>query len=168
MPSNASVLSQLMIAERPSLLRRLTQIVGSEPAAEDVAQSLFMRLQCVDDDLRIANKRSFLFRLASNLAIDHLRAERTRARIQAEAHALLWDDGDVPDPRQIALANEELARVLKAAALLPEPTRGIFRLHRFEGLRQSEVANRYGVSVTTVEKHVRRAMSALRKARDSA
>lgn len=167
MTSNAAALSLLMIAEHPSLLRRLARIVGSEPAAQDVAQTLFMRLQRIEDDPPIANKRSYLFRLASNLAIDHVRAERTRERIQTEAHALLWDDMDVADPREVAVANDELARVLKAAGALPEPAKTMFRLYRIEGMRQSEVASRYGVSVTTVEKHIRRALAALRQARDA-
>lgn len=167
MTSNAAALSMLMIAERPSLLRRLARIVGSEPAAEDVAQTLFVRVQRIEDDPPIINRRSYLFRLASNLAIDHVRAERTRERIQAEAHALLWDDMTIPDSQEIAVATEELARVLKAAEALPEPAKTMFRLYRFEGMRQSEVASRYGVSVTTVEKHIRRALAVLRQAREA-
>ncbi|WBO23895.1 RNA polymerase sigma factor [Sphingomonas abietis] len=156
----------MLIAERPMLVRRLARIVGSEPVAEDVAQSLYLRVQRVEDDPPINNKRSFLFRLASNLAVDHVRAEQSRARMQAEAQALLWSELAPPDPEQAASLNIELARVLKAAATLPEPTKSIFRLHRFEGLRQSEVAAHQGVSVTTVEKHVRRALAILRRARD--
>ncbi len=166
MSTNAIALSRMLIAERPSLVRRLTRIVGSEPVAEDVAQSLYLRVQRVEDDPPIANKRSFLFRLASNLAVDHVRAERSRAKVQAEAEALLWSELETPDPEQTVSLNIELARVLKAAAALPEPTKSIFRLHRFEGLRQSEVATRCGVSVTTIEKHVRRALTILRRARD--
>jgi RNA polymerase sigma-70 factor (ECF subfamily) len=37
-----------------------------EPAAEDVAQSLYLRALRVEDDPSIVNKRSFLFRLARN------------------------------------------------------------------------------------------------------
>ncbi len=144
MPTNAVALSRMLIAERPSIVRRLARIVGSEPAAEDVAQSLYLRIQRVEDDLPIANTKSFLFRLASNLAVDHVRAEQRRARVQAEAEAFLWSELATPDPEQAASLNIELARVLKAAAALPEPTKSIFRLHRFEGLRQSEVAARYG------------------------
>lgn len=168
MPSNALVLSRLLITERSTLMRLLVRILGSELVAEDVAQNLYLRVQRVEDEPPIINKRSFLFRLASNLAIDHIRAEQTRARIQAEAHALLWDELATPDAAQIAIAKVELQRVLKAAASLPEPTRTIFRLHRFDGMRQSEIAALRGVSVTTVEKHVRRALSVLRNARDRA
>lgn len=166
MSSNAAALSDMLILERASILRRLARIVGSEPAAEDVAQSLYLRVQKIDDSIAIVNKKSFLFRLASNLAIDHVRAERTRDRIQAEADAFLWADFKQLCPEQIVAAEAELQQVLAAARALPEPTRSIFRMHRFDGMRQSDVAARLGVSLTTVEKHVRRALDILRSARD--
>ncbi|MFC3443411.1 RNA polymerase sigma factor [Sphingobium rhizovicinum] len=166
MSSNAAALSDMLILERASIIRRLVRIVGSEPAAEDVAQSLYLRVQRIDDSIAIVNKRSFLFRLASNLAIDHVRAEGTRARIQAEAEAFLWADFAQPGPEEIVAAEAELQQVLTAARTLPEPTRSIFRMHRFDGLRQSDVAAKLGVSVTTIEKHVRRALDILRAARD--
>ena len=56
-------------------------------------------------------------------------------------------------------------RVLAAAEHLPEPTRTIFRLHRLQGMTQAEVARRQGVSVTTVENHVRSALQRLAWAR---
>jgi RNA polymerase sigma factor (sigma-70 family) len=165
MPSNAAALSLLLASERAALVRWVARIVG-EPAAEDVAQKLYLRVQRIEDHPPIANKRSFLFRMARNLAIDHVRAEQSREAIQAEAHAFLWEAIDPPNPEEQSIARAELDRVLRAAATLPEPTRSIFRLHRFDGLRQSEVAAHFGVSVTTVEKHVRRALGILRKARD--
>lgn len=165
MSSNAADLSQLLTDERLALVRWVARIVG-EPAAEDVAQKLYLRVQRIEDDPPIANKRSFLFRMARNLAIDHVRAEQSREAVQAEAHAYLWEDLSSADPERDAIARAELARVMRAAAILPEPTKSIFRLHRFDGLKQSDVAARFGVSVTTVEKHVRRALAILRAARD--
>ena len=75
MPTNAVALSRLLLAERPSLLLLAQRIVGSLPAAEDVTQSLWFRVQRIEDDPPILNKRAYLFRLASNLATDRRRAE---------------------------------------------------------------------------------------------
>ena len=63
------------------------------------------------------------------------------------------------------MAQDELQRVLAAADHLPEPTRTIFRLNRLQGLTQAEIARRRGVSVTTVENHVRAALQRLAWAR---
>jgi RNA polymerase sigma-70 factor (ECF subfamily) len=167
MPSNATALSRLLLAERPSLLRLAQRIVGSAPAAEDVAQSLWFKVQRIEDHPPITNKRAFLFRLASNLATDHVRSECSRANIEAKAQAYLRAEPESPSSEQAVIIRDELARVLRAAEALPEPTKGIFRLHRFQGLTQAEVAAHYGVSTTTIEKHMRRAMATLRKARDA-
>ena len=59
------------------------------------------------------------------------------------------------------MAQDELQRVLDAAGHLPEPTRTIFRLNRLQGQTQAEIARRLGVSVTTVENHVRGALQRL-------
>lgn len=167
MPTNAVALTRLLLTERPSLMRLVQRIVGSAETAEDVTQNLWFRVQRVDDDPPIANQRAYLYRLTANLATDHVRADSSRATTEAKAQAYIWEELDQPTPEQDVIARDELDRVLRAAAQLPEPTRGIFRLHRFKGMTQAEVAAQYGVSTTTIEKHVRRAMAALRKARDA-
>ena len=167
MPTNAVALTRLLLTERPSLMRLAQRIVGSAETAEDVTQNLWFQVQRVDDDPPIANRRAYLYRLTANLATDHVRADSRRASIQTKAQAYLWDEWDQPSPEQDVIARDELARVLRAAEELPEPTKGIFRLHRFKGMAQAEVAAHYGVSTTTIEKHIRRALTALRNARDA-
>ena len=168
MPTNAVALTRLLLTERPSLMRLVQRIVGNAETAEDVTQNLWFQVQRVSDDPPIANRRAYLYRLTANLATDHVRADSSRTTIQAKAQAYLWDGLDQPSPEQEVIARDELARVLRAAEALPEPTKGIFRLHRFTGMAQAEVAAQYGVSTTTIEKHIRRAMAALQKARDAA
>lgn len=167
MPTNAVALTRLLLRERPSLMRMVQRIVGSAETAEDVAQNLWFQVQRVNDDPPIANRRAYLYRLTANLATDHVRADASRTTIEAKAQAYLWETSDQPSPEQEAIARDELARVLRAAEALPEPTKAIFRLHRFMGMTQTDVAARYGVSTTTIEKHIRRALAALRKARDA-
>ena len=50
MPTNAVVLTRLLLAERASLLRLAQRILGNAPAAEDVTQSLWFRVQRIEDD----------------------------------------------------------------------------------------------------------------------
>ena len=87
MPTNARAISRLIVAERPSLLRFVQRIVGSGANAEDVTQSLWLRAQRIADVPPIANPRAYLYRLAANLAIDHLKSETRRSQVDIEAQA---------------------------------------------------------------------------------
>lgn len=165
MPTNALALSRLLAAERPSLVRWVARIVG-EPAAEDVTQSLYLRVQRVEDHPPIDNKRAYLFQLAANEAWDQGREQARQRKIQAEADAILWGTDGPPAVDRVMIAREELARVLDAADGLSEPTRTIFWLNRIKNVPQRDIAKQLGVSRTTVEKHIRRAMALLSDARD--
>lgn len=132
MPTNAVFLSSLLTTERSALVRWVARIVG-EPAAEDIAQSLYLRVQRVQDHPPIVNKRSFLFRLAHNLAIDYPRAERRgpggaalhpRSRPGAGAGRRLAGGGGITYRRltraELPVDTEALARFLIGKILVRE------------------------------------------------
>lgn len=158
MPNNAAALTRMLIAERASLLRRLARIVGSDPAAEDVAQSLFLRVQSVREHPPIVNMRSFLFRLASNLAIDHLRASsRHNAVFPADA-----DVTDIPSTTPSVearlLDQEKLRRIAAAVETMPLRCRQVFVLIKVEERSVAEAAGQLGISQDMVRKHIRHAL----------
>jgi len=163
MSSNASTLTDLLIRERPALLRRVQRILGSDGSAEDVIQAIWFKARGVDAGGTIDNPRAYLYRLATNLATDQGRERSRQTRLLADHY--LWGPDEVLSTEEQAMAQDELQRVLAAADHLPEPTRTIFRLNRLQGLTQAEIARRRGVSVTTVENHVRAALQRLAWAR---
>ncbi|WP_232491859.1 sigma-70 family RNA polymerase sigma factor [Novosphingobium kaempferiae] len=166
MSGNAAALSHLMIAERSALLRRVERLVDDPADAEEVVQAMWFRVQSIGDDRPILAKRAYLFRLARNLALDLRRSQQRRGRLAHEVQALLTEQDDAPGQERVVDSARVLDRVRATALALPEPTRTIFRLNRFEGLSQQAIARRLGVSTTTVENHVRRALNALAAARD--
>lgn len=159
--SNVFALSELLIAERSALLRMIRRIVGDVAAAEDVSQGLYLRVRAVKDDLPIANARAYLFKLAANLATDYVRGEARRRGVAAEIDEILWVEDAAPSLDRVVEARDELARVQAAVEQLPEPTRTMFRLNRFGMVPQREIAERFGVSTTIVERHMRRALKLL-------
>ncbi len=162
MPSNALVLSRLLQVERPSLLRRLQRILNDRVPAEDVIQDLWLKLQAVRDDPPIDNPAAYLQRAATNAARDALRAAaRRREEVDAEIADLLWIEDDRPGPDRVVFGRDMIERLGRAIEALPEPTRGMFRLNRFGGLTQREIAACYRVSTTIVERHIHRAIEAL-------
>ncbi len=65
-------------------------------------------------------------------------------------------------PERILLGREAYTQMLAALYELPERTRTVFILSRFEDVRGPEIARRVGVSISAVEKHIMRALAHLR------
>jgi RNA polymerase sigma-70 factor (ECF subfamily) len=162
MSTNALALSRLLLSERSTLLRVAERILRDRSAAEDVTQGLWLKVQSVRDDTPIENPNAYLRRLTVNAATDELRAfARRKARTQEEIEHLLWIEDDSPSQDRVVLGRDMIERIGAAVDALPEPTRGIFRLNRYHGMAQREIAEKYQVSTTIVERHVRRALRIL-------
>ena len=69
--------------------------------------------------------------------------------------------GHAMDAEQPCLYEELQREVQKAVDALPDRCREVFRMSRFEGLKNREIAARLGISETAVEKHLARAVGRL-------
>jgi RNA polymerase sigma-70 factor (ECF subfamily) len=91
---------------------------------------------------------------------DHLWIEDEAGRVSAPEDRI-----DESEPADEALARRQEADALaRAIDGLPEGARRALRLYRFEGLGQSEIAAKLGISRSGVEKHLALAMRRLRDA----
>jgi len=61
-------------------------------------------------------------------------------------------------PERVLLSEDALGEVLQALQELGELTRNIFILFRLESMKQKDIATLYGISQSTVEKHVMKAV----------
>jgi RNA polymerase sigma-70 factor (ECF subfamily) len=156
------------LRHRPDLVRFLVRRLRRQPAAaevaEDLAQEAYLRLLRSAEPVR--NVRGFLFHVAANLANNHQRLERRRAELRAEIHDLLAGEADETTAERQALAADALRRIADVLPNLPERTRQILVLSRFEGLSAREIGRRLGISGPAVEKHIQKALRQLLKAAD--
>lgn len=157
MPTNAVALSRLLTAERASLVRWVARIAG-DPAAEDIAQSLYLRVQRVDDDPPIVNKRSFLFRLARNLAVDHIRAERRHGTLFEADMDARHVPSDEPSAETCLLDREKMQILAVAIERMPLRCRQVFVFIKLDELSVADAAARLGISQDMVRKHIRHAL----------
>lgn len=131
--------------------------MGNASDAADLAQDTFVRLLTSRDVAQIREPRTYLSAIARALMIDKF---RRRALEQAYLEALALR----PEPLEISpetrlLIFETLVAVDTLLDGLGERTRQIFLAVQLEGLNYVATAERYGVSVTTVKKHLIRAMT---------
>ncbi|WP_114228376.1 MULTISPECIES: RNA polymerase sigma factor [Sphingomonas] len=156
MEGGSAGLEAVFLAQRPLLLRMLTARLQSADDAEDVLQDLWLKLGQMS--ARPINAPApFLFRAAANLATDRRIAASRRA-----ARDVAWADhqpgpDDVPGIERTLLAREMLEQANQLIAKMPPRMAAALRLYRIEGLGQREIAEQLGVSVSAVEKLLRKA-----------
>ena len=100
--------------------------------------------------------------IARARAIDRLRARRARPVVTAEPLVDSVPSEAVPLTDQLVAA-EQAARVREALTSLPPEQRIALELAYFEGLTQSEIAERLTTPLGTVKTRMRAALAALRR-----
>lgn len=142
--------------DRRDLVRFIARRLRCRATAEDLVQEAYLRLIQATSPLR--SPRAFLFRTVTNLALNHWRDERRRAELRRDILAPQVTRIDASTPQQALCVVEDLRLAADVFASLPERTREVFLLNRFEGLNQREISERLGISLTVVEKHMTRAV----------
>jgi RNA polymerase sigma-70 factor (ECF subfamily) len=95
----------LVQAIRPDLHRYCTRMIGSVVDAEDVVQEALAKAYASLPTTAVANMRGWLFRIAHNKAIDHLRGASNQRMEHLDEHALFADPDPPLDERElVALA----------------------------------------------------------------
>lgn len=129
---------------------------------EDLTQEVFARLLKRAELGEIANIEGYLFHTAANLLRERARKAARRPGDDASVDPDLAESVEDFSPERILLGREAYARMVEALQELPERARTIFVLNRFEELSAAEIARRLGVSVSTVEKDMMRAIAHLK------
>lgn len=127
--------------------------VGCEHEAADLTQETFARLSKWQPTKEVEHPQHVLFRTARNLLVDRFRAPRIPTEALADSRAGEIADQSA-DPSQLAMYREQLRRVSRAAASLPDPCREIFVLHRLLGLDYEQIGKTLGLSTSTVKRHM--------------
>ncbi len=138
---------------------------GSRGVAEDLAQEAFLRLYaCMEKGQSVENVSAWVFRVARNLAVDHLRKKdplNAAGTEQVEALASGLPD-PAPDAEQMVLQGEDRQRFEESLRTLSHQEQQCVFL-RLEGLRYAEIAEVLGISVGNVSTYLSRGIKKLRK-----
>jgi RNA polymerase sigma-70 factor (ECF subfamily) len=144
------------------------RVLRDEADAEDVVQEVFAQVwrQASRYDERRGTVVAWLLNMSRTRAIDRLRARRTRPQAVASARQEAMDDRIAPsvDPVDALTADRDAARVRRALEQLPMLQRLALELAYFEGLTQSEIADRLEEPLGTVKTRIRLGLFKLRDA----
>jgi len=155
-------LAPAFVALRPALEQFIARRVRCPQLAQDLASEMYIRLAQVENfSGTYEEARRYLYRMATNIAIDHVKVAKRRVAIIDENLVHFETFSDSAEPA--LLAREELGVVAGAIDDLPDRVREVLLLSRIEGLTHREIAARLGVSVSLVEKYI---MRSIRHCRD--
>jgi len=134
---------------------------AADSVAEELAQETMLRVwrRAGSFDPSAGAPSTWIFVIARNLRVDHLRGERPAENLEAQA-------GDPPDPAPtgegFVLASERRERLRAALESLSPEQASIVRLSYFEERSHSEIAESLGIPLGTVKSRVRLALVRLR------
>jgi len=138
------------------------QRLHSKEDAEEIVQEIFVNLYIRRQEINPKSTLEAYLKTALKFkVIDAYRAQQLHYNhidkliIEAQEQPIASDDQlDIKELKK---------RILQATGRLPEKCREVFMMSRFEQLSHQEIADKAGISVSTVKKHLHRAMDSLRK-----
>lgn len=150
-------IAELYNNHNEALVRYLTIRLNSRQDAIEVAQEAYIRLMKLESLETIGFVRAFLFRTATNIAIDRLR-QRKRQSLNMETQKTLYSSIEEITPEHSLNAKQTLSRLHAALEDLPPKCRQAFMLYKFRNIGYSEIALQMKLSESMVRKYVARGL----------
>ncbi len=146
------------------VLQAAYRVTGNRSDAEDVLQTIFLRLLRRGDPAAMAdNLGSYLHRAAVNASIDLLRSRGSRPGVPLENVGVLRDEAAASSPEQRHRELEIRDWLRRAVARLSPQAAEMFTLRYLEGYQNQEIADLLGTSPGVVAVVLHRSRQRLRE-----
>ena len=156
-------LEEIFRAHQVCVLKAAYRVTGSMADAEDVSQSVFLRLaRGTFDSGRISNMESYLRRSAVNAALDLIRSRGDRETVPVETAHERQSNSSV-SPERAASSLEIIHWLRQRLAKLNPRAAEMFALRYLEGLDNPEIARTMGTSQAVVAVTLHRTRARLKK-----
>ncbi|TKG89589.1 RNA polymerase sigma-70 factor [Puteibacter caeruleilacunae] len=142
--------------------------VGRKDIAEEIVSETFFKIWENRKKITITTSvKSYLFQAVANNSLYHLRKLKKEEKIEdyfSDTESNNVGFSQIADnlTDQSLLMQELTARIDDAINQLPPQQKQAFRLKRYEGKKNKEIAEEMGIAVKTVEMHLSKAMLSLR------
>ena len=133
-------------------------MVHNHSTAEDLLQETYLRVTRALNERPIDHLEPFVYQTARNLALDHLRARKIQARtLQEDVPMQILQSVVAPTttPEDATQAEQLLEHLSVSLGQLSARQQQIFILSRLHGHSYLEIAEKLGVSLSTVQKELK-------------
>lgn len=151
-------LRDFLVRRYDDLKRRLTLHLGSADMAGEALQETWLRLENGKEVIEpVQYPLSYLMRMATNTALDKIRSEKRFLSGEEVDHVLADLSDPAAGPARTFEARSEVERLAAVIQKMPVRRRNILILIRVDEMPRQEVADRLGVSLSLVDRELKRA-----------
>lgn len=146
----------------PRILGRLIRLLSNEAVAEELLQDLFFRVWDKREQIDVDQSfRAYLFKIAQNLVYDHFRKQSVDERYRADFIRSYSEFYEHIEEDLIFKQTEK--RLMQVIDNLPPQCRQVYILFKLEGKSYAEITSIMGISKSTINNHLTKANSILKK-----
>lgn len=157
---NEKAFDALFVEYYPKVLQFVMRFCRDKSEAENIVQELFMELWIKRERfIKIENLDNYLFISARNSAIHCVK----QSLVYCDDKLACDIQGNAVTGEMKLCYNELYDFIMSEIGSMPEQRRRVFVMSRVDGLNNSEIAQRLGISKRTVETHISAALAHLRK-----
>jgi RNA polymerase sigma factor (sigma-70 family) len=161
-PPKLTLLATL-VRHYDDLVDHVRRRFGARVFAREVVHDVCVQLLEADEKQGVRMPLALLRKIAHDTAISRYRSDRRREAWVVAVPALPEVASTAPSQQRHLESVRALEQLSAAIAALPPRCQMVFVMHKVYELPQAEVAKRMGISLKTVEKHLRLGMSACRE-----
>ena len=133
--------------------------------AEDLIQDAFLKMQeYCERGGQVRQPEGFLVRTVLRLAANARRDAHRNLYCEEPVENLTLIVDTTPTPDEVLAGDQCLERMRDALDAVSRRTRDVFFMQRLDGLSYAQIAQRLGVSISAVEKHIASALAILAEA----
>lgn len=165
---NKGAYEALFLEHYKNMVLYAKKFVMDTEVARDIVQDVFIYIWDKRQKIHIDRSvSSYLFRAVKNACINYLKREDYKQDyikqflLSVNSEAKYTSKSE--DAHELVVHKDLLVRIEAIIELLPEQCKNMFRMSRFRGLKNKEIAEIYSVSPRTVETQIYRALKVLKE-----
>ncbi|MCT4614807.1 MAG: RNA polymerase sigma-70 factor [Marinifilaceae bacterium] len=142
------------------------KLISDNDLSEDIVHNTFCNIWIKRKKIDInSSLKSYLFNSVYNSAISHIRSKKVEAKyVEDKYFQFIENDMILTPDKEIEIVNTELIQFMYSAIeQLPRKCREIFKMSRFSGMKNKEIAQELDISINTVQTQMGIALSKLRE-----
>ena len=158
--NNNELISNYYARHRGEIIDFITVCVADADEAEDMVQDLFLRLLRSRQLITPITLPCLVYTMARHSIADYYRRRRIRDEYE---HFLTKNTDSIGEMESVISAHQLMERMERTLARLPEACGRIYRLHIYDGLKVSDIAQQLALPYKQVENRLGQARKAVRQ-----